>query len=136
VSNAVAFTKALAAASAVVHNKASSGIYSATLLEKLGLKEKLGARIVVVDTGGAVMKTVAEKGAGAIGLAQISEVMVMIDKGCKVKLAAPLPGEIQNETSYEAAVTAASASPEAAKKLAASLASDAAKKVFAATGIS
>ena len=136
VSNAVAFTKALAAASAVVHNKASSGIYSATLLEKLGLKEKLGARIVVVDTGGAVMKTVAEKGAGAIGLAQISEVMVMIDKGCKVKLAAPLPGEIQNETSYEAAATAASASPDAAKKLASSLASDAAKKVFAATGIS
>lgn len=136
VSNAVAFTKALAAASAVVHNKASSGIYSATLLERLGLREKLGARIVVVETGGAVMKTVAEKGAGAIGLAQISEVMVMIDKGCKVKLAAPLPGEIQNETSYEAAVTAASASPEAAKKLASSLASDAAKKVFAATGIS
>jgi ABC-type molybdate transport system substrate-binding protein len=52
-----------------------------------------------------------------------------------VKLAAPLPGEIQNETSYEAAVTAASKSPDAAKKLAASLASDAAKKVFAATGI-
>jgi molybdate transport system substrate-binding protein len=136
VSNAAAFTKALAAASAVVHNKASSGIYSATLLEKLGLKEKLGAKIVVVDTGGAVMKAVAEKGVGAIGLAQISEVMVMIDKGCKVKLAAPLPGEIQNETSYEAAATAASASPEAAKKLAASLASDIAKKIFAATGIS
>jgi molybdate transport system substrate-binding protein len=136
VSNAVAFTKALAAASAVVHNKASSGIYSATLLERLGLKEKLGARIVVVETGGAVMKTVAEKGPGAIGLAQISEVMVMIDKGCRVKLAAPLPGEIQNETSYEAAATAASASLEAAKKLASSLASDAAKKVFAATGIS
>ena len=136
VSNAAAFTKALAAAGAVVHNKASSGIYSATLLEKLGLKEKLGARIIVVDTGGAVMKTVAEKGAGAIGLAQISEVMVMIDKGCKVKLAAPLPGEIQNETSYEAAATSASASPEAAKKLAASLASDTAKKIFAATGIS
>jgi molybdate transport system substrate-binding protein len=134
-SSAAAFTKALAAASAVVHNKASSGIYSATLLEKLGLKDKLGARIVVVDTGGAVMKTVEEKGPGAIGLAQISEVMVMIDKGCKVKLAAPLPGEVQNETSYEAAATAASAAPDAAKKLAASFASDAAKKIFAATGI-
>jgi molybdate transport system substrate-binding protein len=119
VSNAAAFTKTLAAASAVVHNTASSGIYSASLLEKLGLKEKLGAKIVVVDTGSAVMKTV----------------MVMIDKGCRVKLAAPLPGEIQNETSYEAAATAASKSPDTAKKLAASLASDAAKKIFAATGI-
>jgi molybdate transport system substrate-binding protein len=135
VSSAAAFTKTLAAASAVVHNTASSGIYSATLLEKLGLKEKLGAKIVVVDSGSAVMNTVAERGPGAIGLAQISEVMVMIDKGCRVKLAAPLPGEIQNETSYEAAATAASKSPDAAKKLAAALASAAAKKIFAATGI-
>jgi molybdate transport system substrate-binding protein len=135
VSNSAAFTKALATATAVVHNKASSGIYSAQLLEKLGLKEKLGGRIEVVDTGSAVMKTVETRGPGAIGLAQISEVMVMIDKGCRVRLAAPLPGEIQNETSYEAAVAASSGLPDAAKKLAASLASDAAKKIFAATGI-
>jgi len=135
VSSAAAFTRALAQATAVVHNKASSGIYSAQLLEKLGLKEKLGSRIEVVDTGSAVMKTVETRGPGAIGLAQISEVMVMIDKGCRVKLAAPLPGEIQNETSYEAAATASSAAPDAAKKLAASLASDTAKRIFAATGI-
>jgi molybdate transport system substrate-binding protein len=135
VSSAAAFTSALAAATAVVHNKASSGIYSAQLLEKLGLKERLGARIEVVDTGSAVMKTVETRGPGALGLAQISEVMVMIDKGCRVKLAAPLPGEIQNETSYEAAATAASRAPDEAKKLAASLGSDAAKKIFAATGI-
>jgi ABC-type molybdate transport system substrate-binding protein len=82
------------------------------------------------------MRTVAENGPGAVGLAQISEVMVMIDKGCAVKLAAPLPDEIQNVTSYDAAATSASKAPEAARKLAASLASDAAKKVFAATGIS
>jgi len=57
----------------------------------------------------------------------------MIDKGCAVKLAAPLPDEIQNVTSYDAA--AFSAAPESAHKLAARLSSDAAKKVFAATGI-
>jgi molybdate transport system substrate-binding protein len=135
VSSAAAFTKTLAAASAVVHNKASSGIYCAQLLEKLGLKEKLGARIEVVDTGSAVMKTVEARGPGAVGLAQISEVMVMIDKGCRVKLAAPLPAEIQNETTYEAAVTSVSKAPDAAKQLAASFVSDAARKIFAATGI-
>jgi molybdate transport system substrate-binding protein len=135
VGDADAFRRALVAASAVVHNKASSGIYAAKLLEKLGLKETLGAKVTVVDTGSAVMKTVAGKGPGALGLAQISEVMVMIDKGCRVKLAAPLPAEVQNETTYEAAVASASRAPDAAKKLAASLASDAAKKIFAATGI-
>jgi len=134
VSDTAAFRRALAAASAVVHNTASSGIYSAKLLEKLGLDKALGAKIVVVDSGSAVMQTVADKGPGAIGLAQISEVMVMIDKGCAVKLAAPLPDEIQNMTSYDAA--ALSAAPAAARDLAARLASEAAKKVFAATGIS
>lgn len=132
-SDAAAFRRALLAASAVVRNKASSGLYAEKLLEKLGLKEALRDRVLVVDTGSAVMRTVAEKGPGALGLAQISEVMVMIDKGCRVKLAAPLPAEVQNETAYEAA--AAAGAPEAARKLAARLASEDAKKIFAATGI-
>lgn len=131
-----AFCGALRAASVVVHNKASSGIYAAKLMEKLGLDRELGPRIIVVDTGSAVMETVAAKGAGAVGLAQISEVMVMIDKGCAVKLAAPLPDAIQNVTSYDAAAFAASASQGAARQLAGSLTSDAARKIFAATGIS
>jgi len=136
VSSTAAFTRALESAGAVVHNKASSGLYSAKLLEKLGLKEKLGSKIVVVDAGSQVMERVAELPPGAIGLAQISEVMVMIDKGCRVRLAAPLPDEVQNVTSYDAAATAASAAPDTARQLAGRLASEAAKKVFAATGIS
>jgi hypothetical protein len=59
--------------------------------------------------------------------------MVMIDKGCAVQLAAPLPDAIQNVTSYDAAATAEA--PDAARALARSLASDAAKKIFVATGI-
>jgi len=136
VSTTAAFRKTLAAASAVVYNRASSGIYSAKLMEKLGLDKELGAKIVVVDTGSAIMSAVAERGAGAVGLAQISEVMVMIDKGCAVKLAAPLPDDVQNVTSYDAAAIAGSKSPDAARRLARQLTSDAAKKVFAATGIS
>jgi molybdate transport system substrate-binding protein len=131
-----AFRRVLASATAVVHNKASSGLYAAKLLQKVGLDKELGTRVTVVDSGSGVMKTVEQKGPGAVGLAQISEVMVMIDKGCRVKLAGPLPDEVQNETRYEAAASAASGAPEAARRLAASLASDEAKKIFAATGIS
>ena len=130
-----AFKRALAGATAVVHNKASSGIYAAKLLERLGLKETLGSKIVVVDTGSAIMEYVAAHPPAAIGLAQISEIMVMIDKGCAVKLAAPLPDEIQNVTSYDAAATRTSQAAEAARKLAASLTSEAARKIFATTGI-
>jgi molybdate transport system substrate-binding protein len=131
-----AFKRSLAGASAVVHNKASSGIYAAKLLEKLGLKDALGAKIVVVETGSAIMEYVAAHPPAAIGLAQISEVMVMIDKGCAVKLAAPLPDEIQNVTSYDAAATRSSQAAEAARRLAASFTSDAAKRIFSTTGIS
>ena len=79
------------------------------------------------------MMGVAERGIGAMGLALISEVLGLIDKGCAVRLAAPLPDAILNATSYDAA--AAVDATEPARALARQLASDAAKKVFASTGI-
>lgn len=135
VSNTEVFRRALLAASAVVHNDASSGIYVAQLLERLALKGPLGERIVVVNSGAAIMETVAARGAGAIGLGQISEIMVMIGKGCAVKMIAPLPDDIQHVSVYHAAACSASAAPEAAASLARELTSDAAKTIFAATGI-
>lgn len=129
-----AFKKVMLGTSAVVHNRASSGLYAAKVLEKLGLAKVLGRRVVVVDTGAAIMEYVAEHPSAAVGLAQISEIMVLVDKGCAVKLAAPLPDAIQNVTSYDAAAT--TGAPDAARALARNLTSEAAKKVFAATGIS
>jgi len=128
------FSKLLLAASHVVRNEASSGIYSEKLLNKLGLNDVLGSKIGIVKTGPGIMGDVAAHPAQAGGLAQISELMVMMDKGCKVKLAAPLPDEIQNMTSYDAAATAGA--PAAAAELARRLASPEAKKIFAETGIS
>ncbi len=128
------FKKLLLAASHVVRNEASSGIYSEKLLNKLGLTKQLGSKIVVVKTGSDIMQYVADHPAQAVGLAQISELMVMMDKGCKVKLAAPLPDEIQNMTGYDAAAMVGA--PAAAAELARRLASPEAKKIFAETGIS
>ena len=130
-----AFKRGLLNATAVVYNTASSGLYCAKLMERLGLAGELKSRIVVVDTGAAIMEAVASRPPGAIGLAQISEVMVMIDKGCAVRLAAPLPDAIQNMTSYDAAAASSSKTPAAARRLAGSMTSEAAKKIFAATGI-
>ncbi|MEQ1772632.1 MAG: substrate-binding domain-containing protein [Burkholderiales bacterium] len=135
VSDTEAFKRALLASSAVVHNDASSGVYIAALLEKLGLKAPLGDRIIVVNSGSAIITTVAELAPGAIGMGQISEIMVMIDKGLPVKLVAPMPDAIQNVSTYYAAVAAASAAPDVAAALTRDLTSIAAKKIFAATGI-
>lgn len=130
--DSAAFIKVLQAATAVVHNEASSGLYAAKLIEKLGLAQELGSRIVVVKGGAAVMEYVAAH-PGAVGLAQISELMVLIDRGCAVRLAAPLPAEIQNMTHYDAAAMVGA--PAAAVDLARRLASADAKKIFAETGI-
>ena len=129
------FILALLAASAVVHNDASSGVYVAELLEKLGLKAQLGERIIVVGSGAAINITVAERGVGAIGMGQISEIIVMIAKGCPVKLVAPLPEVIQNISTYHAAAVAASPHLAGAGALVRELTSPAAKQIFAATGI-
>ncbi len=128
------FKRLLLAASHVVRNQASSGLYSEKLLDRLGLTGMLGTKIVVVSTGSGIMEYVAAHPAQAVGLAQISELMVMMDKGCKVKLAAPLPDAIQNMTSYDAA--AMLGAPAAAAELARRLTCAEAKKIFAETGIS
>ena len=135
VSDTEAFKRAVLAASCVVHNDASSGVYIAELLEKLGLKAQLGSRIVVVNSGSAIMSAVAERGPGAIGMGQISEIRVMIAKGCAVKFVAPLPDAIQNISTYYAAAMAASGEADAAAALTRALTSADAKMVFAATGI-
>ena len=123
----------LLGASHVVRNEGSSGVYAEKLFGKLGLAAA-GANIVVVKTGSDIMRYVADHPSRAVGHAQISELMVMIDKGCAVRLAAPLPDEIQNMTHYDAA--AITGAPAAAAELARRLASAEAKKIFAETGIS
>ena len=131
--DAAAVKALLLGASHVVRNEGSSGVYAEKLFEKMGLAAA-GANIVVVKTGSDIMRCVADHPPRAVGLAQISELMVMIDKGCAVRLAAPLPDEIQNMTHYDAA--AITGAPAAAAELARRLASDEAKKIFAETGIS
>lgn len=127
------FRQMLSAASAVVHNSASSGIYAARLLNELGLSATLGSRVVVVDSGAAVMEHVAENPPASIGLAQISEIRVLIEKGLPIRMAGPLPDAVQNVTTYEAAALARGA-PES-PALAAFMATPEAQRVFAASGI-
>ncbi len=122
-------------AKAIVHNKASSGIYSAKLLENICPAAGLGSRVIVVESGANIMEYVAEHGPGTIGLAQISEIRVLVAKGLPIRLAGPLPDAVQNVTSYEAAAVAGREHEALARKLAAFMATPDAKAVFAATGI-
>ena len=134
--DAGAFRNALLAATKVVYNRASTGVYIEKLLADLGLAESLAAKITVVDTGSEVMRGVEAAGIGALGFGQVSEAMVLMDKGCRIKLAAPLPPVAAKITTYDAAASAASGQQQQAAALARALVSAEAKVLFAKTGIS
>jgi len=129
------FTRAILASDAVVYNTASSGLYMEKLLQKLGLYPQLQTRIVKVDSGAAVMQQVAAHPGDAIGCGQLSEIRVQLDKGVGIALAGALPDEIQNATPYDGAAMAIGSQSAAAHALVAALTSQAAKAVFASTGI-
>ena len=67
------------------------------------------------------------------GFGGITDILMYRDKG--LQLVGPLPEEIQNYTSYTAALITAAANPDAAKAFLRYLGSPAGKALFAANGI-
>jgi molybdate transport system substrate-binding protein len=135
ISGADAFKQAVLKADALVYNKASSGIYIGKLLERLGIAEQVRDKAILVESGSAVMQTVAADTRNTIGVGQISEIRVQIDKGTAITFIGPLPDAIQNVTTYDAAVATASHSPDVATAFVSFLTSGEGRQVFATTGI-
>jgi molybdate transport system substrate-binding protein len=93
------------------HAGGSSGIYVASLLEKLGIAKEVNAKAKLIH-GGAVATHIANDVA-ELGVHQISEILPV--KG--VVLVGPLPKEIQNYTTYAAGIGAGARHPEEARAL-------------------
>lgn len=89
----------------------SSGIYLAKLFERLGVADAVNAK-AKLKKGGYVADLVVN-GDAELGIHQISEIVPV--KG--VTLVGPLPGEIQNYTTYAAGIGAAAKDVAAAKAL-------------------
>lgn len=130
-----AFKQAVTQSDEIVCNVASSGVYMVNLLERLGLAAVTGGKVVKLPNAVKVMEHVAASPARALGVGQLAEISELVERGVAVVLAAPLPDPIQNVTAYGAAVTAASASRDAAAAFTAFLASTEAKSVLSSTGI-
>jgi molybdate transport system substrate-binding protein len=128
-----AFKKTLLEAKSVAYNDpksgASSGIYTAQLLDKLGISEQIKPKAKLMQ-GGHVAELVIS-GEAEIGLQQISEIVPV--KG--VTFAGPLPSEIQNYTTYAAGVGAKARSAGAARALLDALASPGAAAELKAKGM-
>jgi molybdate transport system substrate-binding protein len=137
ISSAEAFKHALLAARSIGYRDpvtgSTSGIYAASLIERLGLAEDLKPKLRLDRTEGDapenVFRTVAS-GEIEMQIGQITEIVIAPG----VELAGPLPAEIQNTTVMAAGVIASSKAPDAASAFIRFISSPSAATVLTATG--
>ena len=128
-----ALKQAMLGADAIVYNTASTGLYLEKLFERIGIAEAIKARTTRYPTGDAVMEHIIAGKGTDLGFGAITEIKLFEPKG--LKLAGALPAEVQNYTSYRAALLTNAASVDAAKAFLAYLASSEGKRTFVAAGI-
>jgi molybdate transport system substrate-binding protein len=133
ISTVEAFKSALKAAKSVAYidpaSGGSSGIYLTGLFEKLGIADDIKPK-AKLKKGGYVAELIAN-GEAELGLHQISEILPV--KG--VKLVGPLPAEIQNYTTYAAALGAQTQQKDGAEAMLKMLAGPEAEGLLKARGM-
>ena len=104
------------------------------MFNKLGIGEQLKAKTTRHPNGEAVMEHVIKGKGKEIGFGAITEIKLYEVKGA-LKLVGPLPADVQNYTSYGAALMSNSPSPDAAKAFLMFLGTPQAKQAFVSAGI-
>ena len=127
------FQAALLAAESVVYNTASTGLYLDKLFEKMGVLDQIKPKTTRYPDGASVMEHVIKGKGTEIGFGAITEVRMYEPKG--LKFVGPLPAEIQNYTSYEAAVMTGAKAAEPARAVLKVLDSQAGKAAFVSGGV-
>jgi len=133
VSTVDALKRALLAADSIVYNTASTGIYLDKLFERLGILDAIRPKTTRYPDDASVMEHVIRGKGSEIGFGAITEIRLYEPKG--LKLVGPLPADVQNATSYEAAVMKASPNADAAREVLGVLASPAGKAAFVSGGV-
>ena len=133
ISNAEALKKSVLEAESIVFNRASTGIYFENLLKKMGIYDQVEKKTTRYADGAAVMEHVLKGKGREIGFGPITEILLHKDYG--LRLVGPLPPEVQNFTSYTAAVMNGASSTAAAQEFVRYLATPGAKGIFTAAGV-
>jgi len=133
ISSADALKKSVLEAESLVFNRASTGLYFENLLRKMGIYDQVEKKTTRYADAAAVMEHVLKGKGREIGFAPITEILLHRDHG--LRLVGPLPAEVQNYTSYTAAVTTGAPSAPAAQEFVRYLGTPAAKASFVAAGI-
>jgi molybdate transport system substrate-binding protein len=132
ISSADAFKRAMLAARSIAYpdpaGGGASGIYVASLLERLGIAAEMKPK-TKLSTLGTLYASVAS-GDVEIGFNQVSEILAQLS----VELAGPLPSEIQNYTQFAPGIVTGSGQTDAARALVTFLSSPATQAVLKAKG--
>jgi molybdate transport system substrate-binding protein len=113
ISSPEAFKRAMLAAKSVAYSRAgASGIYTAKLMERLGIADEMKPKTKLVD--GVPVAEIVAKGEAELGLQQINVLLPIAG----VDYVGPLPGDLQDYVEFAAGVLTVSKEPEAAKALA------------------
>lgn len=120
-------------AQSIVYNQASTGIYLEKLFDRLGISEQLKSKTTRYPDFAAVRDHLSKGKDNEIGFGATTVIAESAGKG--LKFVGPLPVEIQNYTTYEAAVSAESGSKEAAVTLLHYFGSPKAKVLLKTAGI-
>jgi molybdate transport system substrate-binding protein len=137
ISTVEAFKRALLSARSIGYRDpitgSTSGIYTAGMLERLGLAQELKPKLVLDRSEGDAPENVflgVARGDIEMQIGQITEISIAPG----VDLAGPLPGEIQNTTLMAAGIVATSPAPDAARAFIGFISSPSAAAVFKAGG--
>jgi molybdate transport system substrate-binding protein len=126
------FKQTLLGAESIVYSVGGSGLYLEKLFELLGVSEQLKAKTTRYAGITQVLEHVQGGKGFEIGFATIPEIRQFEAKG--LKLAGPLPEQIQSTISYSAGVMTEAAVPEVAREFIQYLETPAAKAIFAVAG--
>ena len=133
ISSADAFKRSMLAARSIAYpdpaGGGASGIYVASLLERLGIAVEMKPKTKLFPPTEVLYASVAS-GEVEIGFNQISEILAQPT----IELAGPLPSAIQNYTQFAPGIVSGSSQPDAARALVTFLSSPAAQTVLKAKG--
>ena len=133
ISSAEALKKSVLEAESIVFNRASTGLYFENLLKKMGVYDQVEKKTTRYADGASVMEHVLKGKGREIGFGPITEILLHKDHG--LRLVGPLPSDVQNFTSYTAAVMNGAPSAGPAQEFVRYLATPGAKAIFTAAGI-
>ncbi len=128
-----ALKTALLDAESVVYNQASTGQYLETLFGRMGILDQLKVKTTRYGNAAQVLEHVVAGRRREIGFGPITEIKSFEPKG--VVFVAPLPADVQNYTTYVAAVLTGARATDAAAQFIRYLTTSAARQAFAATGV-